>query len=207
MDQYNRETPVRGGSAGERLVKSTEFPAEPGMRIKCEPPVFHCAATFYPSAENFRIVVGMGYGRSSSRGKQGKADPNGGRSCHMKVMVSVKASPRLVRCRHASCPQPWDITTSSWSKPAFCSPAPGYPSSKQVRFSGKERAVIDGPFTRGQELIADYWRWKVKSMQKVVDRRERPPIRMRRRPQSRSARSWSSQQQCVVAAAENNKKA
>jgi hypothetical protein len=52
-----------------------------------------------------------------------------------------------------------------------------HPSSKgkRVRFSGKDRAVIDGPFTETKELIAGYWLWKVKSMEEAVDWLKRCP--------------------------------
>src|SRR5256885_15182991 len=41
-----------------------------------------------------------------------------------------------------------------------------HPSSKgkRVRFSGTQRAVIDGPFAETKELIAGFWLWPVKSM-------------------------------------------
>jgi len=46
-----------------------------------------------------------------------------------------------------------------------------HPSSrgKRVRFSGAERAVIDGPFAQTTELIAGYWLWKVTSMDEAVE--------------------------------------
>jgi len=40
--------------------------------------------------------------------------------------------------------------------------------AKRVRFSGKERMVIDGPFAETKELIAGYWLWKVKDMDEAV---------------------------------------
>ena len=46
------------------------------------------------------------------------------------------------------------------------------PSSngKRVRFSpGKQRTVIDGPFTETKELVAGYWIWKVKSLDEAVE--------------------------------------
>lgn len=45
-----------------------------------------------------------------------------------------------------------------------------HPSSKgkRVRFSGKDRTVIDGPFIETKELIAGYWVWKVKDMAEAV---------------------------------------
>jgi hypothetical protein len=45
-----------------------------------------------------------------------------------------------------------------------------HPSAKgkRVRFSGKDRTVIDGPFAETKELIAGYWLWKVQSMDEAV---------------------------------------
>lgn len=40
--------------------------------------------------------------------------------------------------------------------------------AKRVRFSGKDRTVIDGPFAETKELIAGYWLWKVKDMDEAV---------------------------------------
>jgi len=40
--------------------------------------------------------------------------------------------------------------------------------AKRVRFSDKDRTVIDGPFTETKELIAGYWLWKVKDMDEAV---------------------------------------
>jgi len=39
---------------------------------------------------------------------------------------------------------------------------------KRVRFSGKERMVIDGPFAETKEQIAGYWLWNVKDMDEAV---------------------------------------
>ena len=46
-----------------------------------------------------------------------------------------------------------------------------HPSSrgKRVRFSGKTRTVIDGPFAEAKELVAGFWVWEVKSMQEAVE--------------------------------------
>src|SRR6516225_265514 len=45
-----------------------------------------------------------------------------------------------------------------------------HPSSrgKRVRFTGKQRTVIDGPFAETKELIAGFWLWKVKSLDEAV---------------------------------------
>ena len=44
------------------------------------------------------------------------------------------------------------------------------PSSKgvRVRFSGKDRTVVDGPFAETKELVAGYWLWEVKSMDEAI---------------------------------------
>lgn len=39
----------------------------------------------------------------------------------------------------------------------------------RVRFSGKDRSVIDGPFAETKELIAGYWIWNVKSMADAIE--------------------------------------
>ena len=52
------------------------------------------------------------------------------------------------------------------------------PSSKgkRVRFSpGKQRTVIDGPFTETKELVAGYWIWQVKSLDEAVEWMRRCP--------------------------------
>ena len=46
---------------------------------------------------------------------------------------------------------------------------------KRVRFSGKQRAVIDGPFAETKELIAGYWLWQVRSMEEAVEWLKRCP--------------------------------
>jgi hypothetical protein len=50
-------------------------------------------------------------------------------------------------------------------------------SGKRVRFSGKERTVIDGPFTEAKELIAGFWIWRVESMDEAVEWVKRSPFR------------------------------
>jgi hypothetical protein len=52
-----------------------------------------------------------------------------------------------------------------------------HPSSrgKRVRFSGKTRTVIDGPFAETKELIAGFWLWQVKSMEEAIDWLKRCP--------------------------------
>jgi hypothetical protein len=47
---------------------------------------------------------------------------------------------------------------------------------KRVRFSGKDRTVIDGPFTETKELIAGFWLWQVKSMDEAVQWLKKAPF-------------------------------
>lgn len=46
---------------------------------------------------------------------------------------------------------------------------------KRVRFSGKKRTVIDGPFTETKELIAGFWLWQVRSMEEALEWVKRCP--------------------------------
>ena len=52
-----------------------------------------------------------------------------------------------------------------------------HPTSKgkRVRFSGKNRTVIDGPFSETKELIAGFWLWQVRSMEEAVEWVKRCP--------------------------------
>jgi hypothetical protein len=52
-----------------------------------------------------------------------------------------------------------------------------HPSSKgaRVKFSGKSRTVVDGPFTEAKELIAGFWIWKVNSLQEAIEWVKRCP--------------------------------
>ncbi len=46
-----------------------------------------------------------------------------------------------------------------------------HPSSKgaRVRFSGKDRTVIDGPFAETKELIAGFWLWQCASLAEAIE--------------------------------------
>jgi len=52
-----------------------------------------------------------------------------------------------------------------------------HPSSKgaRVHFSGKNRTVIDGPFTETKEVIAGFWFWQVKSLEEAIEWVKRCP--------------------------------
>jgi hypothetical protein len=51
------------------------------------------------------------------------------------------------------------------------------PSSKgaRVNFAGKERTVVDGPFTEAKEMIAGFWLWQVKSLDEAIEWVKRIP--------------------------------
>ena len=52
-----------------------------------------------------------------------------------------------------------------------------HPSSKgaRVRFSGKKRTVIDGPFKEAQDLVAGFWLIQVKSRDEAIEWVKRCP--------------------------------
>jgi hypothetical protein len=54
------------------------------------------------------------------------------------------------------------------------------PSSKgaRIRFEGKERTVINGPFAETSELVAGYWLWEVKDMNEAIAWAKRCPSPM-----------------------------
>ena len=53
-----------------------------------------------------------------------------------------------------------------------------HPSSRgaRVRFSGKDRTVIEGPFPETEQLVAGFWLWKVNSKQEAIDWLKRAPF-------------------------------
>jgi uncharacterized glyoxalase superfamily protein PhnB len=53
-----------------------------------------------------------------------------------------------------------------------------HPSSKgvRVRFSGKQRTVIDGPFAETKELVGGFWLWQVRSREEAIEWLKRAPF-------------------------------
>lgn len=45
----------------------------------------------------------------------------------------------------------------------------------RVKFSGKSRTVVDGPFAETKELIAGFWIWQVKSLEEAIEWVKRCP--------------------------------
>jgi hypothetical protein len=46
---------------------------------------------------------------------------------------------------------------------------------KRVRFSGRNRTVMDGPFAETKELVAGFWIWQVRSIEEAVEWVKRCP--------------------------------
>lgn len=46
----------------------------------------------------------------------------------------------------------------------------------RVRFSGKKRTVIDGPFAETKELVAGFWLWQVRSKEEAIEWLKRAPF-------------------------------
>src|SRR5262245_51174422 len=98
----------------------------------------------------------------------------------MRVMVMVKATPESEAGQMPSQQLLTDMGkfNEELVKAGIMLAGDGlHPSSKakRVHFSGKNRTVIDGPFTETKELIAGYWIWQVKSMDEAVEWVKRCP--------------------------------
>jgi hypothetical protein len=46
----------------------------------------------------------------------------------------------------------------------------------RVRFDGKKRTVIDGPFAETKELVAGFWLWQVRSREEAIEWLKRAPF-------------------------------
>jgi hypothetical protein len=46
----------------------------------------------------------------------------------------------------------------------------------RVRFEGKKRTVVDGPFAATNELVAGFWIWQVKSRDEALEWAKRIPF-------------------------------
>ena len=47
----------------------------------------------------------------------------------------------------------------------------------RVKFDGKKRTVIDGPFAETKELVAGFWVWQVKSKAEAIEWLKRAPFK------------------------------
>src|SRR5207237_4552193 len=46
----------------------------------------------------------------------------------------------------------------------------------RIKYSGKKRTVVDGPFSETKELIAGFWIWQVRSKDEAVEWAKRIPF-------------------------------
>ena len=100
----------------------------------------------------------------------------------MRVMVIVKSSPEADAIQ--SMPKREELAemgkfNDELAKNGILVTATGLLSSKQgkrVRFEGRKRTVIDGPFTETKELVAGFWIWQVKSMDEAVEWLKKAPF-------------------------------
>ena len=98
----------------------------------------------------------------------------------MRVMVIVKASPESESGQMPSEQELADMGkyNEELVKAGVMLDGDGlHPTSRaaRVRFSGKERTVIDGPFTETKELLAGYWVWQVRDMDEAIEWAKRCP--------------------------------
>jgi hypothetical protein len=46
----------------------------------------------------------------------------------------------------------------------------------RIRFEGKRRTVVDGPFAESKELVAGFWLWQTKSKEEAIEWAKRIPF-------------------------------
>nr|WP_298130586.1 YciI family protein [uncultured Pseudoxanthomonas sp.] len=53
-----------------------------------------------------------------------------------------------------------------------------HPTSRgaRVRFDGRQRTVIDGPFCETKELVAGFWLWQVRTFDEAIEWIKRAPF-------------------------------
>lgn len=53
-----------------------------------------------------------------------------------------------------------------------------HPTSRgaRVRFDGRQRTVIDGPFGETKELVAGFWLWQVRNVDEAIEWIKRAPF-------------------------------
>ena len=99
----------------------------------------------------------------------------------MRVMVIVKASPESEKGILPSTEQLAEMGkyNEELVKAGVMLAGEGLADSSKgarVRFNGKKRTVVDGPFTETKELIAGYWLWQVKSREEAIEWLKRAPF-------------------------------
>ena len=98
----------------------------------------------------------------------------------MRFMVMMKATPDS---EAGTPPKPEDIAAAlafheEMVRAGILLAADGLkPSSAgaRVRYAGKVRTVIDGPFAQAKELVAGFWLWQVRSLDEAIEWARRCP--------------------------------
>ena len=65
---------------------------------------------------------------------------------------------------------------------------------KRVKFSGRSRTLVDGPFAETKELVAGFWLWQVRSIDEAVEWVKRCPNPMPVESEIRFARVFEPQE-------------
>lgn len=99
----------------------------------------------------------------------------------MKVMVIVKASPESEAGEMPSTELLAEMGkfNEALVKAGVMLAGEGlHPTSRgaRVRFDGRERTVIDGPFGETKELIAGFWLWQVRNLDEAIEWIKRAPF-------------------------------
>lgn len=99
----------------------------------------------------------------------------------MKVMVIVKASPESEAGEMPSTELLTEMGkfNEALVKAGIMLAGEGlHPTSRgaRVRFDGKQRTVIDGPFGETKELVAGFWLWQVRTLDEAIEWIKRAPF-------------------------------
>ena len=99
----------------------------------------------------------------------------------MRFMVLVPGSPESEAGEKSSTSEPGAMTkyNEELLKAGVMLAGEGlHPTSKgaKVRFDGRERTVIDGPFTEAKELVAGFWIWECASRDEAIEWLKRAPF-------------------------------
>ncbi len=98
----------------------------------------------------------------------------------MRCMVMVKATPESEAgtLPSAALLEEMGAFNEALVKAGILLAAEGlHPSSRgvRVRFSGRQRTVVDGPFAETKELVAGFWLWQVRSLDEAIEWVKRCP--------------------------------
>ena len=99
----------------------------------------------------------------------------------MKVMVLVKASPASEAGEMPGTELLTEMNkfNEALVKAGILLAGEGlHPSSRgaRVRFDGRQRTVIDGPFGETRELVAGFWLWQVRNLDEAIEWIKRAPF-------------------------------